>query len=107
MKQDVLERIAVPSGNSILFLETENIVFIKGEGAYSEIKCTNDVKHVVSRNLKNFEDILCSNPNFVRIHKSYIVNVNFVVAYNKSDGGNLVLKMVYNYLFRLIKSKPF
>jgi two-component system, LytTR family, response regulator len=92
IKQDVLQRIAVPSGNSILFLETEDIQFIKGDGAYSDIKCTNDVKHVVSRNLKNFEDILCSNPNFVRIHKSYIVNVNFISAYNKSDGGNLVLK---------------
>lgn len=92
IKQDVLERIAVPSGNSILFLETESILFIKGDGAYSEIRCANDVKHLVSRNLKNFEDILCSNPNFVRIHKSYIVNVNFVSAYNKSDGGNLVLK---------------
>lgn len=92
IKQDVLQRIAVPSGNSILFLETDAIIFIKGDGAYSEIKCTNDVKHVVSRNLKNFEDILCSNPNFVRTHKSYIVNVNCIAAYSKSDGGSIELK---------------
>ncbi len=92
IKQDVLQRIAVPNGNSILFLETEGIIYIKGDGAYSEIRCTNDVKHIVSRNLKNFEDILCSNPNFVRIHKSYIVNINYISAYNKSDGGNIKLK---------------
>lgn len=92
IKQDVLQRIAVPSGNSILFLETENIMFVKGDGAYSEIKCVNDVKYVVSRNLKNFEDILCANPNFVRIHKSYIVNVRYITAYNKSDGGSVQLR---------------
>lgn len=92
IKQDVLQRIAVPSGNSILFVETEEIVLIKGDGAYSEIKCINDVKHLVSRHLKNFEDILCNNHHFIRIHKSYIVNVNFISAYNKSNGGNLVLK---------------
>ncbi|VXC29601.1 DNA-binding response regulator [Flavobacterium sp. 9AF] len=92
IRQDTLQRIAVPSGNSILFIETDTIMYLKGEGAYSEIRCINDIKYIVSRNLKNFEDILCNNPNFIRIHKSHIVNVNFISAYNKSDGGNVLLK---------------
>ncbi|MEO8235118.1 MAG: response regulator [Flavobacterium sp.] len=92
MKQDVLDKIAIPSGSNILFIETNSIICIKGDGAYSELKCTNQVIHVVSRNLKNFEDILCNNPRFVRVHKSHIVNTNFVVAYNKSDGGSIELK---------------
>lgn len=92
LKQDTLKKIAVPSGNSLLFLETNKIMYIKGEGAYSEVFCNDRTKQLISRNLKNFEDILCSDSRFLRIHKSYIVNFNFVTAFNKSDGGSIVLE---------------
>ena len=89
LQQETLTKIAVPSGNSLLFLDTDKIMYIKGEGAYSEVFCSDGNKQLVSRNLKNFEDILCSDSRFLRIHKSYIVNFNFVTAFNKSDGGSI------------------
>lgn len=93
MQQENLTKIAVPSGNSLIFLETSKILYIKGEGAYSEVFCTSGIKNLVSRNLKNFEDILCSDKRFFRVHKSYIVNFENVIAYNKSDGGSLELEL--------------
>ena len=96
IKQEMLNKIAVPSGNSILFIETLDIIFIKGEGAYSEIFCQNNIKHLVSRNLKNFEDILCFDNRFIRVHKSYIVNMSYCNAFLKSDGGSLILKSGQN-----------
>jgi two-component system LytT family response regulator len=92
LQQETLTKIAVPSGNTLLFLETNKIMYIKGEGAYSEVFCNDRTKQLISRNLKNFEDILCSDSRFLRIHKSYIVNFNFVTAFNKSDGGSIVLE---------------
>ena len=92
LQQETLTKIAVPSGNTLLFLDTDKIIYIKGEGAYSEVFCSDGSKQLVSRNLKNFEDILCSDSRFLRIHKSYIVNFNFVVAFNKSDGGSIELE---------------
>ena len=92
LQQETLTKIAVPSGNTLLFLETNKIMYIKGEGAYSEVFCSDGTKQLVSRNLKNFEDILCSDSRFLRIHKSYIVNFNFVTAFNKSDGGSIELE---------------
>ena len=91
LQQETLTKIAAPSGNTLLFLDTDKIMYIKGEGAYSEVFCTTGTKNLVSRNLKNFEDILCSDKRFMRVHKSYIVNFEQVVAYNKSDGGSLEL----------------
>lgn len=82
-------KIAIPSGTSLIFLEATKILFIKGEGAYSEITMLDGSKHMVSRNLKNFEDVLAGNQSFFRPHKSYIVNIDHVVSYNKSDGGSL------------------
>lgn len=92
INQDSLTKIAVPSGNTLIFIDTTKISYIKGEGAYSEVFCNNGTKHLVSRNLKNFEDILCLDTRFMRVHKSYIVNFEQVVAYNKSDGGSLELE---------------
>lgn len=91
IQRENLTKIAVPSGNNLLFLETENIQYIKGEGAYSEVFLTSNTSLLVSRNLKNFEDILCHDSRFMRIHKSYIVNFNYVNGYTKSDGGNIIL----------------
>lgn len=96
IRQDTLTKIAVPSGNSFLFLETAQINYIKGDGAYAEIICENQTKHLVSRNLKNFEDILCTDNRFVRVHKSYIVNMDYCTAFIKSDGGSLQLKSGQN-----------
>ncbi len=92
INQESLTKIAVPSGNSLIFLDVTKISHIKGNGAYSEVYCNNSSKNLVSRNLKNFEEILCANNDFMRVHKSYIVNFTHVIAYNKSDGGNLELE---------------
>uniref|UniRef100_UPI00404B860D LytR/AlgR family response regulator transcription factor n=1 Tax=Flavobacterium sp. TaxID=239 RepID=UPI00404B860D len=92
IKQENLSKIAVPSGNSLVFLDVSKILYIKGEGAYSEVFCINGMKNLVTRNLKNFENILCTNPSFLRVHKSYIVNFEYVVAYSKSDGGYIELE---------------
>src|SRR5690606_18158492 len=76
----------------LIFLDMHKIVYIKGEGAYSEINMEDGTKYMVSRNLKNFEDILHDNSSFFRPHKSYIDNLHYVSSYNKSDGGSLFLK---------------
>lgn len=89
ISQNKLNKIAVPTGNSIVFLETNQILYVKGEGSYCEIVLLNGEKMICSRYLKNFEDILSSYPNFLRVQKSYIANLNYVTIYNKSDGGNL------------------
>jgi len=92
IERENLTKIAVPSGNNLIFIDTEKIMYIKGEGAYSEIFMNGNMQQLVSRNLKNFEDILCSDERFIRIHKSYIVNFDFVSGYTKSDGGNIIIE---------------
>lgn len=91
IQSEVFDKIAVPSGNSLMLLKISEILYIKGEGSYSDVFMSNGVKHLVSRNLKNFEEVLFQDPRFLRTHKSYIVNFDWVIAYNKSDGGWLDL----------------
>lgn len=85
-------KIAIPTSNGIKFINTEQIIYLKADNTYTEIYLDTNEKIVVSRTLKNFEDVLGAFSNFFRSNKSYIVNYNFVSEYVKSDGGYLVMQ---------------
>lgn len=95
LKENIIQnrssKIAVPSGNNLIFIDTSKILYIKAEGSYAEVFSCDETRNLVSRNLKNFEDILCTSKKFVRVHKSYLVNFEYVTAFHKSDGGSLEL----------------
>lgn len=86
------KRIVVPNGMTYKLIRPKDIIMIRGDGAYSEIHLSDQTKLIASRNLKYFEELLSSLPNFFRSHKSYIVNLKSVDEYVKSDGGYLVLQ---------------
>ena len=85
------EKIAVPISNGIKFIEIKDIMYLKADRSYTEIFVKNASPLTVSRSLKNFEDVLISNNNFVRCHKSYIINTLYVTDYIKSDGGYVLM----------------
>lgn len=85
-------KIAVPIGQSIKFIELDEIVYLKADNSYTEIHLMDGTSIIASRTLKNFEDVLTQNKNFFRCHKSYMINNNYVENYVKSDGGYLSLK---------------
>lgn len=92
MKEDGLNKIAVPDANSIKFLKLAEILYFKADNSYTEIFFADSSKMTISRTLKNIEDTLSSTSNFFRCHKSYIVNMNYLTDYVKSDGGYLMIK---------------
>lgn len=84
-------KIAVPTGNSIRFIELQSILYLKADSSYTEMMFTDGTRLIVSRTLKNFEEVLNSSTGFFRCHKSYLVNSNAISDYVKSDGGYIVL----------------
>ncbi len=92
LKEDGLDKIAVPDSNSIKFLQLDDILYFKADNTYTEIFFADNNKLVISRTLKNMEDTLSGTPQFFRCHKSYIVNMKYLTDYVKSDGGYLVIK---------------
>ena len=52
---------------------------------YTKICLIDGKKIVASKTLKEFEIIL-QQPNFLRVHHSYLVNLNHIVRISKSDG---------------------
>ncbi|MEP6677504.1 MAG: LytTR family DNA-binding domain-containing protein [Ferruginibacter sp.] len=78
-------RFTISTSNGIVFFKTNEVMRIEGEGNYSRIILTGNRVHVCAKTLKDFEELL-SPLIFLRIHKSYIVNKNFIVNYlNKGE----------------------
>ena len=85
----VTGKITIPVQNGFEVLEVENILYCQADDNYTNIFLI-DGKKLVSKTLKYFEEILKPS-GFVRVHKSYLVNVNAIVEYRKGKGGSVVL----------------
>ena len=82
-------KITIPQQDGFEVIDVADIVFCKADDNYTEVHLANS-KKLVSKTLKHFEDIL-TKYSFVRIHKSYLVNINAVTKYKKGKGGSVLV----------------
>jgi two-component system LytT family response regulator len=81
-------RIAVADSNGLQIVQMMRIIYCKAEGNYTLFVLTNEQKILVCKNLKEFESLLPL-PSFVRIHNSYLINIEHVKSYLKGRGGQV------------------
>jgi two-component system, LytTR family, response regulator len=80
------QKIALPTIDGCSFEDIGNIMYLQAENSYTYIYCKGKTKLLVSKNLRDFEEILPPDL-FCRIHHASIVNINFVKKYFKGRGG--------------------
>jgi len=83
---DAPARIAIHTQDGLTFVSISEIIRCEAKGNYTYIYTTDLQKHVTTKNIKAYEDLLPSNI-FFRIHHSHIINVGFVKKYHKGRGG--------------------
>jgi two-component system LytT family response regulator len=96
-------KITLPQQDGFQVLNVANILYCKADDNYTEIHLEKK-KILVSKTLKYFEEALSQFP-FVRIHKSYLVNVNEVIKYKKGKGGSVVVSNGRELLVSASKKK--
>ncbi len=82
-------KITIPQQDGFEVLEINKILYCQADDNYTKIFLDQGQK-LVSKTLKYFEDTL-KDKGFVRIHKSYLVNVNEITRYKKGKGGSVEL----------------
>ena len=65
--------LSVKKRQRIQLIPIDNILYIKGAGAYSELFLTDGSKELHDKSLEKLEQLLT--PDFERIHKSYLLKV--------------------------------
>jgi len=82
-------KITIPQQDGFEVLEIATILYCQADDNYTKIYLEKGQK-LVSKTLKYFEESLHTQ-GFVRVHKSYLVNINKVTRYRKGKGGSIVL----------------
>jgi len=84
------QKIALPTIHGYELIPLNNIMYCESKSNYTNICLNNNQQILVSRTLKDIEELLDTEP-FFRIHNSYLVNLQYAIRYTKGEGGFLVL----------------
>jgi two-component system LytT family response regulator len=83
-------QIALSTNEGLIFVHVNEIIYCEADGPYTYFFLKKGDKITVSKNLKEYEDLL-SDHNFFRVHKSYLINLGEMKKYIKGDGGYVIM----------------
>lgn len=88
--QAIINKIAVPTLEGLQMVAVDTIISCASDSNYTVLYLKGKQKLVVSRTLKEMKGAL-KDYSFIRVHHSYLVNLNEVDKYLKGEGGSLVM----------------
>ena len=88
--QGKMEKIAIPTQEGLEFIQTKDIIFCQADGNYTTLYLQGQDHILVSKKLKEFEQLL-SESGFCRVHHSSLINLHHVQKYVKGEGGYVIL----------------
>lgn len=84
------KRIALNSNDKVHMVNVSDIIRCESEGSYTIFYLTNKEQIVVTKNLKEYENLL-EEYQFIRVHHSHLINFVYLKEYVKKDGGYAVM----------------
>jgi two-component system, LytTR family, response regulator len=84
-------KIAVPTAEGFELIYAEQVTYCEANDNYTHFFLKNKTKIIACRSLKEIEEQLQEFSFFVRVHNSYLVNLNEVIRYVRGEGGYLVM----------------
>jgi two-component system LytT family response regulator len=88
--QPNFSRITLSTQDGLVILHIDEIIYCEASGTYTFFYLKNKEKIVVSKTLKEYEDLL-KDHHFFRAHNSFLINLNEVKKYIKGDGGSVIM----------------
>ena len=82
---DVRNKVALPTFTGFQLEKVNSIMYCEADQNYTKIFTIRDDSILVSKPISFIENLL-PKELFFRIHKSYLLNLNYIKAYNKKDG---------------------
>ncbi len=102
LNSNKVQKIIVSHQNSQKALALDNVIAIEASEAYTHIIDKDGNKYTMSKNLKYFETLLEENTEFMRVHKSWIVNRNYIISYSNAE---YIIYLLNNLEAKLSKYK--
>ncbi len=86
LRSGMPSRLAIPTSDGMEYINPKEIIRLEAERSYSWFFMTGNRKILVSRHLKEFQELL-DDRYFFRPHNSYLINLKFVKKFIRRDGG--------------------
>jgi len=83
------QQIILPTLQGFDVIKTSSITKLQAKGNFTEVHLTDGSFKLICKFLKHFDDLL--EFPFIRIHRSFIVNLNFIKSYSRGAGGYVTL----------------
>jgi two-component system LytT family response regulator len=84
------KKIILKNQESIFLLNTNDIIHCRSEGSYTVFETSDNQNILVSRNLKEYDDLLAGS-GFLRVHRSHLINLRHIKRFDKQEGGYVVM----------------
>ena len=90
-KNSGFNKIAVPTAEGFELIPADQVLYLEANDNYTHLFLKNKNKIIACRTLKEMEEQIHDFTFFIRIHNSYMVNLNEVTKYMRGEGGYLVM----------------
>ncbi|WP_282068537.1 LytR/AlgR family response regulator transcription factor [Olleya namhaensis] len=90
-KVDTFKRIALSTSEGIHLYEIGDIIRCESQDNYTKFYIKNQKPILISKTLKEYDELL-SEHGFERIHQSHLINIAYLKAYIKTDGGYVLMQ---------------
>jgi len=85
------DKITISTSEGVEFFEISQIIRVESSSNYSKIYFKDGKSILVTKLLKDFEEILTPY-RFYRIHNSHLINLSYIKKYIRGDGGQVLLQ---------------
>ena len=86
-----IRKIALNNADGVELVPVDDILYFESDGNYTNVHLKSGKTVLVTKQIGKFEEVISAS-GFFRIHNSYIVNLNYVKKFVRSEGGYVVLE---------------
>lgn len=105
IKNQEITKITIANNHNYDIIKVNNIICIEAKGAYSIINFVSNkhlVNHISSKPLRYFDDLLNNNKKFFRTHRSWLVNTDSIISFDKKSA---IITTEHNFKIPVTKKK--
>ncbi len=84
------KKIVLSTSDKIHVIKTDEIIRCESDNYYTNFFFTNGKQLLISKTLKENDELLSAH-NFIRPHKSHLINTKYIKSFNRNEGGFIVM----------------
>jgi two-component system LytT family response regulator len=83
-------KLCLPTQRGFTIVKIEEILYCEAQRSYTVFRLINNKPIIISRPLFDYDRLL-TDTVFLRVHKSFLINLMHVKEYMRGDGGSVIM----------------